>query len=301
MERPAGLQAEPVATLTTAMTAGAGLLLGLVLIVLVLALFGRPRWRERIGRERTVIILGIGLPVLVLSALLIWGLSLTASLVWPKPTDPLRIRVTGKQWWWDVAYLGGARPRTANEIVIPTGRMAELELESSDVIHSFWVPRLSGKVDMIPGHSNRIYLQARQPGTYLGQCAEYCGGPHALMKFRVIALPPDQYAAWEARQATPALPPRTAAAVRGQSLFLGSACMVCHAVRGTPAAGKVGPDLTHVGSRSTIGAALMPNNVGTLAAWIADTQHIKPGNRMPAFTMPPQDLIALATYLDELE
>jgi cytochrome c oxidase subunit II len=301
MERAAGIEAEPVATLTLVMLIGAALLFALVAAALCFALFGGPRWKSRLGSERAVIALGIALPILVLSALLIWGLTLTARLVWPQPEDPLRIRVTGKQWWWDVAYLGGAQPTTANEIVIPTGRMAEIELQSSDVIHSFWVPRLAGKIDMIPGKSNRLYLQAERPGIYLGHCAEYCGGPHALMKFRVIALPPDRYANWERQQAAPALAPRSAAAARGRDLFLGSSCAVCHAIRGTSAGGKLGPDLTHVGSRTTIASGMMPNNVGSLAAWIADTQHIKPGNRMPQFRVPPEDLIAVATYLSELK
>lgn len=298
---PAGAQAEPVATLTIVMTVGAVALLALVIVMLGLAAFGSPRWKRRIGSERTVLLLGVGLPVILLSALLIWGLRLTSVLLWPPPADPVRIRVTAKQWWWQVAYLDGARPITANEIVIPAGRPAELDLRSSDVIHSFWVPRLAGKIDMIPGHSNRLVVHATQPGVYLGQCAEYCGGPHALMRMRIIALPPQDYEAWHARQAAPARAPQSELARRGQALFVANACMACHAIRGTPAAGRTGPDLTHIGSRDTIAAGIMPRNVGSIAAWITEAQHLKPQNKMPSFRMNSDDLLALATYLAELE
>ncbi len=299
MGDPAGTLAEPVATLTLVMTIGALLLLALVVGALALALFGPPRWRARIGSERTVIALGIALPIVVLTALLVWGLTLTAKLVWPQPDNPLRIRVTGKQWWWDVAYQSGAQPITANEIVIPTGRVAEIELHSTDVIHSFWVPRLAGKIDMIPGKSNRLYLQADEPGVYHGHCAEYCGGPHALMGFTVVAHPPAQFARLMEARIDRAGAPAAPVAGRGAELFQSAGCAACHRIAGTQANGLAGPDLTHVGSRRMLGAGILQNNRGTMMGWIGNSQAIKPSNRMPPYTiLSAEELTALATYLE---
>jgi cytochrome c oxidase subunit 2 len=191
---------------------------------------------------------------------------------------------------------------TANEIRIPAGHAVELELHTRDVIHSFWVPALGGKVDMVPGRVNRLGWLAQRPGVYRGQCAEYCGGPHGMMGLVVIAEEPADYRAWLERQAAPARSPGTAELAAGQAAFLGGRCAECHTVRGTAARGTEGPDLTHVGARRTLAAATLDNHVGTLAGWIADPQHVKPGNKMPPTdTLTGRELRALAAYLASLD
>jgi cytochrome c oxidase subunit II len=300
---PAGPFATPLNTLTWGLLAMAVLVMAVVLVALAIALFAPRAWRQRLGGERLIWIAGLGFPVVVLSALLIWGLSLTSRLSEaPQPGD-LRVRVTGEMWWWRVAYLDAAGREVfqdANEIHVPVGRTIALELESTDVIHSFWVPRLAGKLDMIPGRRNVLRIQADRPGTYSGQCAEYCGGAHALMAFVVIAHAPEDYVRWRERAARPAsvLPQQAA----GAAVFDQSGCGACHTIRGTSATGVAGPDLTHVGARRTLGAGVLPNNAGTMGGWIADSQAIKPGNRMPAYpVLTGQDLRAVSAYLESLK
>jgi len=189
----------------------------------------------------------------------------------------------------------------ANELHLPVGRPVRIQLKSNDVIHSFWVPNLHGKMDLIPGRETVLWLQADRPGVYRGQCAEYCGLQHAHMAFVVEALPPEEFVAWVAqRQQPPAEPAGTAG--RGQQAFFRHGCAVCHTIRGTPADGQLGPDLTHVGGRMSLGAGILPNNVGTIAGWIAGAQHIKPANKMPSFnTFSGEELRAIAAWLASLE
>ena len=302
---PAGPFAEPVALLSWVLLGVSGAVLLLVLVALTLALFGPRSWRRRLGGPRLVWAGGLAFPVVVLSALLIYGLGLTGRLSEAPAPGEMRVRVTGEMWWWRVAYLDGAGREVmqdANEVHIPVGRPVVFELDAADVIHSFWVPRLGGKRDMIPGRRNVLRLQADQPGVYAGQCAEYCGGPHALMGFVVVAHTPQSFEAWRAAQAAPAQAPVEHIAARGADVFAWAGCGACHTVRGTDANGLAGPDLTHVGSRRTLGAGILPNNRGTLAGWIADSQAIKPGNRMPAYpVLQGRDLQALAAYLEGLK
>lgn len=298
---PAGPFAEPLNTLTWGLLLMATVVMIVVLAALAMALFAPRSWRQRLGGERLIWIAGLGFPVVALSVLLIWGLSLTSKLSEaPRPGD-LRVRVTGEMWWWRVAYIdpaGREHFQDANEIHIPVGRTVAIELESTDIIHSFWVPRLAGKLDMIPGRRNVLRIQADKPGIYSGQCAEYCGGAHALMAFVVVAHAPEDYARWWARAEKPAVAQQTA----GAAVFEKSGCGACHTVRGTSANGVAGPDLTHVGSRRTLGAGVLPNNAGTMGGWIADSQAIKPGNRMPAYpVLSGQDLRAVSTYLESLK
>lgn len=299
---PAGPYSEPVTRLAWTLLIGGTVVLAIVLAALAIALWGSARLKRRLGGEKAIWIGGFAFPVVVLSALLIWGLSLTSHLAAGSPTAAdMRIRVTGEMWWWRVAYLDG-QDRTvmadANEVHIPAGRPVLLELDSADVIHSFWIPRLAGKMDMIPGRTTRLRIQADAPGVYAGQCAEYCGGPHALMGFVVVAHEPGDFARWQAARATPSAP-GDATAQRGEALFMTSGCAACHAIRGTPANGLAGPDLTHVGTRRSLGAGILPNNRGTLAGWVADSQAIKPGNRMPAYKQFTGDeLQAIAAYLE---
>ena len=212
--------------------------------------------------------------------------------------------MTGYQWWWDVRYedsLPIRRLRTANEIHIPVGRPVRLLLESGDVNHSFWVPRLQGKLDLIPGQTNTLWLQADEPGVYQGQCAEYCGEQHAHMGLLVVAQPPDEFARWYEGQLAGAAEPTDSLRRRGQEVFTGSGCALCHAVRGTGAMAAVGPDLTHLASRRTLGAGMVPNTRGYLGGWIVNPQAIKPGNRMPAMPLSGPELQALLAYLEGLQ
>ena len=301
---PAGPYAWSITTLSWALLAMAAGVLLVVLAALYVALSGNDRLRSRLGGAKVVWIGGIAFPVVVLTLLLIWGLSLTRQLSQPAPEDAMRVRVTGELWWWRFAYLGrDGSPviHDANELHIPVGRPVVLELESADVIHSFWVPRLSGKLDMVPGRRNAMVIQADQPGVYGGQCAEYCGGPHALMGLVVVAHPQQRFDQLIrqrlARQAAAA--PADPALARGAQLFGSAGCAACHRIAGTEANGLAGPDLTHVGSRRTLGAGILPNNHGTMMGWIANSQAIKPNNRMPPYTvLPGEDVAALAAYLE---
>lgn len=215
----------------------------------------------------------------------------------------LRVRVTGTQWWWRIEYLDSLPNRTlvtANELHIPVGRVVELELETNDVIHSFWMPALGGKRDMIPGQKNRLWLQADSAGVYRGECAEFCGQQHAKMAFLVVAQDEAQFASWYNAQLASAAPPADTLRQEGLATFLGTSCALCHQVRGTPAAGQVGPDLTHVASRQTLAAGTIPNTRGHLGGWISDPQSIKPGTRMPPTPLSGPQLQALLAYLEGL-
>lgn len=296
----AGPFSQPVTTLAWVIFTGGFVILGIVIAALTIALFGSPRLKARLGGEKAIWIGGFAFPVVVLTILLIWGLWLTSHLSAQRITgDEMRVRVIGEMWWWRVHYLdenGRETFRDANELHIPVGQPVLLDLQAADVIHSFWVPRLAGKMDMIPGRTNRLLIQADAPGVYHGQCAEYCGGPHALMGFVVVAHAPEDFARWQAARA-PA-PAAQGSAARGADLFMKSGCAACHTIRGSPADGLAGPDLTHVGSRRSLGAGILPNNKGTLAGWIADSQALKPGNRMPAYhQFDGEELRALADYL----
>jgi cytochrome c oxidase subunit II len=297
---PAGPYAWPVTILTWVLLATAASVLALVGVALWLALFGGDRARARVGGTRVIWLAGIALPVVVLSALLFYGLALTANLSDRIRGDELRVRITGEMWWWRVAYLddrGEPLVHDANELHIPVGEPVVLELQSADVIHSFWVPRLSGKLDMVPGRKNLVRIQADEPGVFGGQCAEYCGGPHALMGFVVVAHPPEEFARlmgeWRTRE-TGGRP-----AGEGAELFQSAGCAACHRIAGTAANGLAGPDLTFVGSRRTLGAGILPNNRGTMMGWIGNSQAIKPNNRMPPYAvLSGRELQALATYLE---
>ncbi|WP_152663929.1 cytochrome c oxidase subunit II [Sphingomonas sp. SRS2] len=295
---PAGPYAGSITTLTWVLIAMSVAVLAIVLAALWVALAGSPTLKTKLGGTRAIWIGGIGFPVVVLTALLVYGLSLTRNLTAPVPADAMRVRITGEMWWWRVAYLDSAgRPFMidANELHIPAGRPVLIELESNDVIHSFWVPQLSGKLDMVPGRRNALPIQADAPGVFAGQCAEYCGGPHALMGFVVVAHEP---AAFERMMALRRMP-RAAPAGAGAALFRSTGCAACHRIANTEANGTAGPDLTHVGSRRSLGAGILPNNRGTLMGWIGDSQSIKPGNRMPPYKMlSAAELQAIAIYLE---
>jgi cytochrome c oxidase subunit 2 len=215
----------------------------------------------------------------------------------------VKVRMTGHQWWWQVEYEHGnpsLRVQTANELLLPVGRTTIVELRSQDVIHSFWIPNLHGKLDMIPGRVNEIRLLPTRVGRYRGECAEFCGLQHAHMAFDVAVVPVDEFESWRETQLRPARLPTTPAEHRGRQYFVQRECSSCHRIRGTTAGGNVGPDLTHVGSRATLAAGTLPNGRGPLAAWLADPQRVKPGAHMPYVGLAPDELDALTTYLQSL-
>ena len=217
--------------------------------------------------------------------------------------EPLRIRVTAQQWWWEVEYQADDPSRTittANEIRLPAGRPVRIELASDDVIHSLWIPNLAGKQDLIPGRTADLELLPRQTGRFRAQCAEFCGLQHSNMALDVIVEPPAQFAGWAAKSLAPAPPPQTEEQQRGYAIVTGRQCSACHAITGTPAFGRVGPDLTRVASRATLAAGKLPDTRAWLARWIADPQSIKPGNRMPRVPLSPRDLQAVTAYLETL-
>jgi cytochrome c oxidase subunit II len=304
--QPAGRGAERIAELFWWMVVGA-IVISIAFMGLTLyAIRSRPAApSQRVAR---LLIVGGGavLPTLVLAGLLAYGLALLPELLRPAPAGNLHIAVSGEQWWWRVRYLtpgsNGGAIELANEVRLPVGERVEFFLESPDVIHSFWIPVLGGKVDMIPGRRNRLALEPTRTGVFRGACAEYCGTSHALMSFAVVVQEKADFAAWLTQQQAPAQPPTQPLAVRGQELFLANGCHACHSVRGTPAEGVVGPDLTHVGSRLSLGAGILPNTPDDFQRWIAHPDHVKPGVHMPAFSMlPPQEIGALAAYLDGLQ
>jgi cytochrome c oxidase subunit 2 len=208
------------------------------------------------------------------------------------------VNVTGHQWWWQVEYPD-AQVVTANEIYVPAGVPIQLRLTSEDVIHSFWVPQVTGKVDLIPGKVNLLTLRPDQPGVYRGLCSEFCGLQHAHMHLRLVVVPAEEYVRWLDRERQAAAPPATAAALEGQRAFV-ARCGECHTVRGT-SAGTSGPDLTHLASRRTLGAGSHENSRSNLAGWTTDAQTMKPGNRMPSIALGDEELPALLEYLEGLE
>jgi cytochrome c oxidase subunit 2 len=219
-------------------------------------------------------------------------------------SNALVIRLKGYQWWWEVSYADHSADRsfvTANEIHVPVGRAVRVELAAADVIHSFWIPSLAGKQDQIPGRDNSLTFVAQRAGRYRGQCAEFCGLQHAHMGLLVIADEGQDFDAWRAGELASAASPADEEQQAGQHVFISKACAACHTVRGTAAAGTLGPDLTHVGSRRTIAAGVLENTRGSLAAWIADPQTIKPGNNMPLVSLAADELKAVSAYMAGLK
>jgi len=259
------------------------------------------------GGQGWILVGGFIVPAVILAVVFVLGLRLLAAF----PMDGgahgggPEIMVVGHQWWWEVHYVGGpvsSHLLTANEIHVPHGRPVEIGLATADVIHSFWVPGLHGKVDLIPGHQNRIRIEADRAGDYFGQCTQFCGAEHARMRLRLVADPPAQFQGWLARQESPALAPADDEAAHGQRLFLSHACVLCHTIRGTPAAGTVGPDLTHFASHEALAANSYPNDTAYLEAWVTHAQSLKPEAEMPdlaQFSGP--ELRALVTYLQGLK
>lgn len=266
-------------------------------------LFRRGRAASDRALRRGVVV-GVGATVIVLFVLLVasvWTGRAVASL---GASSAVTIKVIGHQWWWEAEYEDGIpsrRFRTANELHIPVGRPVVLKVTSVDVIHSIWVPNLHGKRDLIPGYTTAIWLQADRPGLYRGQCAEFCGLQHARMALYFTAESNDDFERWRTNQRKPAAEPAADAPRRGREVFLSSTCAQCHTIRGTTAGATMGPDLTHLATRGTIGAGTLRNTREHLAQWVVDSQRAKPGNRMPPHPIAAADLEPLLEYLESLQ
>jgi cytochrome c oxidase subunit 2 len=312
---PAGPQAAYIYDLWLLMLGVCGVVFAAVFIAFIVALRRAPKATEKTAPDVGASRRGERKPMIaVLTALAISTVGLLALVAASVLTDralaglPLKnglvIEVNAQQWWWDFNYEDHEPSRvfrTANELHVPVGRPIVLKLRSPDVIHSFWVPNLHGKKDLIPGHESTLQFQADTPGTYRGQCAEFCGVQHARMAFVVIAQPQAEYEAWAERQRASAKPPGDETLKHGQQVFLSSTCIMCHAIQGTRAQGRMGPDLTHLASRQTIAAGTLANNRANLSGWVRDPQAIKPGVNMPATSLAPDDLHALVAYLQSLD
>jgi cytochrome c oxidase subunit 2 len=315
-----GMTATPLAYLTSAGTRAAAIVpltcfLGAVSVVVCLIIAMLLWLGIRRGHADTVagpvvrggdglgwIKWGMALSAVPLAIGLIWTMAALGQIVGPPRDIGLTIDVTARQWWWEVRYPGtsGRGFATANEFHIPTGTKVLVRLHGPDVIHSFWVPQLSGKTDVIPGQTNLTWLGADRPGRYRGQCAEYCGLEHAKMALEVVAEPPAQFDVWRRAQLRPAALPVTADTQHGLAIFR-SRCAQCHVLRGFGGRAEIGPDLTHLMSRATIAAGSLGNSTGNLAGWIEDPQSIKPGARMPGQQLSGQELNDVVALLGTLE
>ncbi|MBV9829359.1 MAG: cytochrome c oxidase subunit II [Alphaproteobacteria bacterium] len=309
---PQGPQAEHLHRLIWLFTGVAAVIWLLVMLSLALAIWRRrdrsdepvvPTNAARERRSAVVVFMAVGATVGVIAGLTLASYLATRQ-VSEASAEPLKIRVQGYQWWWQVSYLDPAAARqitTANEIHIPVGRPVNIELAAADVIHSFWVPNLAGKMDLIPGRDNRLEFTVARPGQYRGQCAEFCGLQHAHMALLVMAESEADFETWQNAQLAPSAAPDSDERRSGRQIVTGKACGACHTVRGTEAAGTIGPDLTHVASRAYIAAGVLPTTRGSLAAWVADPQTIKPGNNMPMVPLTADELRAVSAYLSALK
>lgn len=314
-----GLAADRIAVLGWVYTIISCIVLGVVTVLVVLALVRRRSAPDNSAANaiehshshhaiRWIVIGGIIVPSIILVASFLVTLVIQAEVSNPPQHPVATIEVTGHRWWWEVKYLGagpngtvGATVVTANEIHVPVGQPVRLELVSADVIHSFWVPQIAGKTDLIPGLRNTMWMQADKAGTYWGECAEYCGLQHAHMNLTVVAESPAAFQRWMAQQREPAVGSQDSANAVGIVAFRRTGCATCHSIQGTDARGRIGPDLTHLASRSRIAAGTLRNTRGNLAGWIANSQALKPGNDMPSMTLTPLDLRTLLAYLETLK
>ncbi len=295
----AGQGAEKIAELFYWMTAGAAVIW---IVVVGLAVYAITSRREHPVRLTSWLVIGGGavVPTIVLTLLLSYGLAILPELQRPAPEGSLTIEVAGVRWWWRVHYTdqNGGRITTANEIHLPVNQPVEFKLTSEDVIHSFWIPSLGGKVDMMPGRTNRLKLHPTREGVYSGVCAEYCGTAHAQMRFRVVVTDQATFDEWLTNQAKD----YQANSGTGESTFLARGCSACHAIRGTSADGVVGPDLTHFGSRLSIAAGVLDNTTENLKLWLNDTHGVKPGVEMPEFeSLSVDEIESLVAFLGSLQ
>jgi len=301
---PAGTSAASIANLSWVLIIGAALIFAAVMGLLAWAVSRRAVHRP-VPARLWIVGGGLVFPALVLGALLVYSKLHTPGWLQRPPPGALVVGITAKMWWWELRYrdpASGQEVVLANELHLPVGQPVWLGLSSSDVIHSFWVPALGGKMDMVPGRVDHLMVQADQTGNWRGQCAEYCGEQHARMALQVVAHAPADFDAWLAAQARPAAAADSALRARGREAFMTQRCNACHTVRGVADESRLGPDLTHVGSRLYLGAGTLLNQPGAMAQWVSHTQGIKPGARMPSSAdMDAATLQALAAYLEHLK
>lgn len=297
---------------TLVLTVLGGLVWVIVVVAVLMAAFRRNRSAQSAVDRReifTVVLAGVAIPAVIIVAVTAHSIGVLNRIDPRDADDNLAVEVIGHKFWWEVRYPDD-EVVTANEVHIPTGERVRIRLESEDVIHSFWVPALTGKMDLIPGETNETWIETDNPGTYWGQCAEYCGTQHARMRFVVVVHEPAEFDQWLAAQAEPAVEVTDATAAayddpdlirRGREVFMSASCVYCHTIAGTEATGTFGPDLTHLASREYLAAGTIPNQRGHLAGWIVDPQSIKPGSLMPGTDISGDDLQALIAYLESLE
>jgi cytochrome c oxidase subunit II len=313
---PKGVQAGRVASLGWFLF-GIAAVVYVIMMVLVAFVFRRGRGNkdetpedsarlepERNRKMERSVKTGVAITAVILIVFLVLSVGTGNAYQHISAAEPLRIDVTGHQWWWEIEYFDPISQntiKTANEIHVPVGRPVYLKMTSSDVIHSFWAPNLSGKKDLIPGHETKTWFRADTAGIYRGQCAEFCGHQHAKMAFFIVAEPKADFDKWVLAQRQPAQKPADSIQAKGEEIFLNGTCSMCHAVTGTSAGSNVGPDLTHIASRRTIAAGALPNNRGNMAGWIMDPQSIKPGAKMPPNQLDGRSLQALLAYLENLK
>jgi cytochrome c oxidase subunit II len=298
---PASWVAEEIAWLWWVMLITGGIIQVGVTLLVIAAIVRRKKGASQtppLGTRWFILGGGLVMPVIVLIPLMLLTLHSTVKIQMPE--TGLTIEVTGHLWWWEIRYPD-LDIVDANELHIPVGVPVRLALKSADIIHSFWVPSLHGKMDLIPGHTNAFWIQADRAGVYRGQCAEFCGLQHAHMAFMVVALEAEDFEVWVARRQAAAPEPETAELHLGRRVFFEAGCDNCHAIRGTAAEGRIGPDLSAIGSRRTIGAGTLVNNRGNLGGWTVNPQAIKPGNLMPRTFLEPNDLHALVSYMESLK
>ena len=307
---PAGPKARHVYEFWTFLFSVSSVVFAVVLAALLVALFRRRRTTEpespRVNRDITRwVVAAVATAFGIIVVFLVVDFRLGRANATPDGAKPLTIDVIGHQWWWEVQYPDSVDVSnwivTANEIHVPVGRPVILRMTSRDVIHSFWVPNLAGKRDLIPGKTTETWIEADSAGLYRGQCAEFCGLQHAKMALDVIAQSPAEFAQWQVAMRAPARAPADSLQEVGRLVFVAGSCSNCHAIAGTPASGHVGPDLTHLASRRTIAAASLPNTRGNLAGWILDPQRIKPGASMPSNSLDPDQLQSLLAFLEGLK
>ena len=310
---PQGPAAAHIAKLTWVMTG-----LGTAIFLLVVGLMFTALLRGKRGTSATPpdssggdtgrnwpIFGGIALPLIIVAIVFGYSIYTLAAIENPKEKPDIKIEIVGRRWWWEVKYPDQGIT-TANEIHIPVGVPVQIQLQSADVIHSFWVPELHGKMDLIPTRINKLTIRADQAGVYRGQCAEFCGLQHAHMGLVVVAESEDDFNNWLNAQQQPAAAPTDQMAVQGQQVFMSAGCVFCHTVQGLDdksidrSSVDLGPDLTHLSSRLTIAGASLTQNRGNLAGWIVDAQHVKPGSLMPNMDLNSEDLQALLVYLETL-
>jgi cytochrome c oxidase subunit II len=301
---PASPQARAIFDLGVISTIIFASIFAIVAGIVVYALM-RFRWREgepdpdQLAGNRAVEIVWTVIPCAIV-ALLFALTARSMSIADPAPAPEPDLIITGHQWWWEVRYPASG-VMTANEIHIPVGKPLSVRLDSSDVLHEFWVPELARKLTTVPGRPNHLWLEATKPGTYLGVCSEFCGTQHAWMRFLVVAEPPAQFEAWESEQLQPAAEPAAGDAAKGLALFLRTSCVTCHAINGTIAGARVAPDLTHFASRRQLGAGIADNTSENLHRWLADAQQVKPGVKMPSFQFSDEQLAFLVDYFETLK